>query len=122
MLYKHVLYPKSLVKLGDHRLKCSIVDILYVVGGYDTYFVLAFDLSTGKTWKTSPMILTRAYTECAASKTELVVCGGCKSVCSLDNVKDVEVYNPETDKYVNLPPPGFKLTDPTYNYSTFHSF
>ncbi len=67
------------------------------------------------------MNLTRAYTECAASKTELVVCGGCKATDSRNNVKNVEAYNPETDKYVNLPPTGFILTDPEYNYSTFHS-
>ncbi len=63
-----------------------------------------------------------AFSECAASKTELVVCGGCRATDCHSKIWEVEVYNPETDKYVNLPPPGFKLTDLNYNNSTFHSF
>ncbi len=96
--------------------------MIYIVGGFSTYYVLAFELSTEKARKTSPMNLPRGHAECAASNAELVVCGGSKSSWCRDNVKDVEVYNPETDKYVNLPAPGFKLTYLNYKYSTFNSF
>ncbi len=57
------------------------------------------------------MNLPRVHAACAASKTELIVCGGCTRETYPDNVKDVEVYHPETDKYVNLAAPEFKLFD-----------